>query len=66
MLSQHTQNRQAIQACTAKFAPYKRGCKSPEQWTAYHSEIAVEPEEDLHKKSKQLQHFRRLGKRHEA
>ena len=28
-VSQHAQHRQAIPACIAKYALYKRGCKSP-------------------------------------
>ena len=66
MLSQHTLHRQAILACTVEFGLYKRGCKSPKQLTSWHSKIAVEPQETCHKKSKQLQHLRRLGKRCEA
>ena len=34
MLSQHTQHRHAIPVYTAKPNLYKRGCKSPEQWTS--------------------------------
>ena len=67
-LSEHTQCRHAIPACTAKSNLYKRGCKSPKQWTSQHSEIAVqieEPEQE-EQQSKQLQHLRELGKRHEA
>ena len=45
MLSQHAQHRQAIPACTARYVLYKRGCRSPKQWTSWHSKIAVEPEE---------------------
>ena len=62
-LSQHAQCRQAILACIAKYALYKRGCKAPKQWTSWHSNIVVENRRDLHKKSKQskqLQHLRRL------
>ena len=45
MLSQHTQHRYTILACTAKSKVYKRGCKSPEQWTSSNSKIAVQLEE---------------------
>ena len=45
MLSQHTQCGQAAPACTAKSELYKRGCKSPEQWTSWHSKIAEQLEE---------------------
>ena len=33
-ISQHAQCRQAIPACTAKYALDKRGCRSPKQWTS--------------------------------
>ena len=44
-LSQHANHRHTIPAYTAKYNLYKRGCKSPEQWTSWHSEIAVHLEE---------------------
>ena len=66
MLSQHTQHRQAIPACTGKSKLYKRCCKSPEQQTSGHSKNSCTTRRDLHKKIKQLQHLRGLGKRCEA
>ena len=45
MLSQHTQCRHTIPAYTAKSNLYKRGCKSPEQQTSWHSKIVVQLEE---------------------
>ena len=58
-------DRHAISVCTNS---YKRGCKTPEQQTSWHSEIAVQLEEPEQKdqQSKQLQHLRQLGRRHEA
>ena len=45
MLSLHTQHKHTIPACTSKSKLYKRGCKSPEQQTSWHSKIDVQLEE---------------------
>ena len=61
MLSQHAQHRQAIPTYTVKYALYKRGCKSPKQWTSWHSEIAVEPEETCTRGASRASTYNALG-----
>ena len=55
MLAQYAQNRQAIHACIVNYAA--------DRLTQQNS---CRIRRDLHKRSNQLQHLRRLGKRHEA
>ena len=60
-LSQHTQCRQAIPACTVKLKLYKRGCKSPEQWASWHSEMAVQLEQTYTRRGRRASSYNTLG-----
>ena len=61
ILSQHAQSRQAIPACTAKYAMYNKGCKNPKQQTSWHSKIAVEPEETCTRRASRASSYNTLG-----
>ena len=65
MLSQHAQCRQTMPACTVKYALYKR-LQKPKTADKLTQQYGCRTRRDLHKKSKQLQYLRRLGKRHEV
>ena len=62
-LSKQTQHRQAIPACTAKYVLYKR-LQKPKTGDKLTQQNSCRTRRDLHKKSKQLQHLRRIVKRH--
>ena len=65
MLSHHAQYRQAIPACIAKKYCIKEAAK-PKTVDKLTQQNNCRNRRDLHKRNKQLQYLRRLGKRHEA
>ena len=57
----HTQHRHTIPACTVESKLYKRGCKSPQQWTSWHSEIIVQLEETSTRRTSRASSYNIMG-----